>query len=264
MGEPIPSENSTMRTCKIISVCLILYLIVVSLINSSCTVPFLPEYAVCMRSNYEETEIALNDWKLLIMIPFTIIIATNILFDYDDIPIFSFKSPRFSSQTCHPNPILEEVPFKKSKSLSFINNRQNCHPPLKTSKSLSNSFLNINNSQNCHPILEVVPLKTSKSHLILEEAPFRTSKISALFIVVLIFGKCISNIFYGKLIDFGILLAIFLIKGPLIAIWTNHQQKQKSLKRNQHKMDAHFEASSLSAQAKHSQLESYVLNELNR
>ena len=78
-------------------------------------------------SNYEETEIALNDWKLLIMIPFTIIIATNILFDYDDIPIFSFKSPRFSSQTCHPNPILEEVPFKKSKSLSFINNRQNCH-----------------------------------------------------------------------------------------------------------------------------------------
>ena len=69
------------------SVLMIFYIFVVTLINSNCTVPFLPAYAVCMRTNFKEALIDWHNGKLLIIIPFTIIVATNILFDYDDIQI---------------------------------------------------------------------------------------------------------------------------------------------------------------------------------
>ena len=56
------------------------------------------------------------------------------------------------------------------------------------------------------------------------------------------------------------ILVILLIKGPLIAIWTHHQSKQKNLKKNQQEINE--VELTLSAQAENSQLESHVLNDI--
>ena len=53
----------------------------------SCPVPFLPPYAVCIQSNVEETLTKWQNYKLLLLIPFTLIICINIRFDFVDIPL---------------------------------------------------------------------------------------------------------------------------------------------------------------------------------
>ena len=61
--------------------------------------------------------------------------------------------------------------------------------------------------------------------------PLRMSIFSCLFFVTLmlkdIFVKPLDIRIY---IFIGILLGMLLVKGPIIAIWTHHQLKQKSLK----------------------------------
>ena len=169
-GQPIPSEKSILKTFAILSACLILYLFFVTLFNSTLNVSFLPLYAACMRYNYEEAELSWHNYKLLILIPFSLIIGTNIHFDIED---------------------------------------------------------------NCHPILD--------------ESPLKTSYISTLLFVIMIFQH--QAMFIRPLhilIMIGMLLVVSLIKGPLIAIWTHHQLKQKNLKKPQQKMDG--DLLSLSAQ----------------
>ena len=107
-------------------------------------------------------------------------------------------------------------------------------------------LLSINNSQNSHPIFDEIPLKTS-------------------IFSVLCFAIMVSMIMFSGSIDAGfknsfwIHSVIGLIKGPLIAIWTHHRLKQKSLKKEQQKMDVEL---TLSAQAENSQLENDVLDDI--
>ena len=58
---------------------------------------------------------------------------------------------------------------------------------------------------------------------------------------------------------FGILV-VLLLKGPLITIWTHHQLKQKSLKKNQRRKDV-IELTA-SPQKQYSQLENHPLDVL--
>ena len=189
-GGPIPSEKYILKFCSICSSCIILYAFIVTLIDFTCTAvqikPFIPvtlvpEYPVCMRSDYKEALLEWHIGKLFISIPFTIIIATNILIDITDIR------------------------------------------------------------------------KVTSSHLsIMNETPLRTSCITGLFIVNLM----LSSLFDEGLFAIGMILVFLTIKGPLIVIWTNHRQKQKSLKKKQ-RVERSF-----SAQAQCSQLESHAVNEL--
>ena len=108
-------------------------------------------------------------------------------------------------------------------------------------------LLSINNSQNSPPIFDESPLKTS-------------------IFSVLCFAIMVSMIMFSGSIDAGfknsfwIHSVIGLIKGPLIAMWTHHRLKQKSLKKEQQKMDV--VELTLSAQAENSQLENDVLNDI--
>ena len=97
-GQPIPSEKSILKTFAILSACLILYLFFVTLFNSTLNVSFLPPYAVCMRYNFEKVELSWHIYKLLLLIPFSLIIGTNIHFDIED--------------NCHP--IFDESSLKTS------------------------------------------------------------------------------------------------------------------------------------------------------
>lgn len=170
---------------------MIMYVCVVALINSIITKPFLPEYALCMRCNPEEVKL-FNEMQYLLLIPFTLVIGVNLLFDFDDIPIY--RPPRLSA---------------------------------------------INSNQNIEPILD--------------ESPLRTSIFSFLFFVFNLISRPMFLQSFNGLTDMGIYLIFFIIKGPLIAAWTNHQLKQKKLKKNQQKMDE--VELSISAQAQYSQLE---------
>ena len=111
-------------------------------------------------------------------------------------------------------------------------------------------LLSINNSQNSHPIFDEIPLKTSI--------------FSVLCFAIMV--SMLSMIMFSGSIDAGfknsfwIHSVIGLIKGPLIAIWTHHRLKQKSLKKEQQKMDV--VELTLSAQAENSQLENDVLNDI--
>ena len=176
-GKPIPSEKLILKTFATLSVCLILYLLCVALFNSTCIVAFLPQYSACMRYNFDEAElIGWHNYKLLVLIPFTFIIGTNILFDFQE---------------------------------------------------------------NCHPVFD--------------ESPLKTSYISSLLFIMII---CQAMFIKHIVITAGILLAVYLIKGPLIAIWTHHRLKQKNLKKNQQKMDV--VELTLSAQEHHSQLQNHA------
>ena len=184
-GRPIPSEKLILKTFVILSASLILYLFFVTLFNSTLNVSFLPPYAVCMRYNFEKVEFSWHIYKLLLLIPFSLIIGTNILFDIED---------------------------------------------------------------SCHPIFD--------------ESPLKTSYISTLLLVIMIFQD--QALFVRPLhilIRIGMLLVVSLIKGPLIAVWTFYQLKQKNLKKPQQKMDG--ELLSLSAQQQHLELENHDLNERN-
>ena len=65
-------------------------------------------------------------------------------------------------------------------------------------------------------------------------SPLRTSIFSGLYIVSLMSLQsrmlkckvCLGG-FYTQI---GIMLGFYLVKGPIIAFWTNHQLKQKCLK----------------------------------
>ena len=172
-GKPIPSEKLILKTFATLSVCLILYLLCVALFNSTCIVAFLPQYSACMRYNFDEAElIGWHNYKLLVLIPFTFIIGTNILFDFQE---------------------------------------------------------------NCHPVFD--------------ESPLKTSYISSLLFIMII---CQAMFIKHIVITAGILLAVYLIKGPLIAIWTHHRLKQKNLKKTQQKMNVQLELT-LSAQEQYSQ-----------
>ena len=70
----------------------------------------------------------------------------------------------------------------------------------------------------------------------------------------------VEHVFYYSIVILDNFLVILLIKGPLIAIWTHHQSKQKNLKKNQ--QDINEIELTLSAQAENSQLESHVLNDI--
>ena len=106
-------------------------------------------------------------------------------------------------------------------------------------------LLSINNSQNSHPIFDEIPLKTSI--------------FSVLCFAIMV--SMLSMIMFSGSIDAGfknsfwIHSVIGLIKGPLIAIWTHHRLKQKSLKKEQQKMD-------VEAEAENSQLENDVLDDI--
>ena len=110
-------------------------------------------------------------------------------------------------------------------------------------------LLSINNSQNSHPIFD--------------ESPLKTSIFSVLCFAIMV--SMLSMIMFSGSIDAGfknsfwIHSVIGLIKGPLIAIWTHHRLKQKSLKKEQQKMDVEL---TLSAQAENSQLENDVLDDI--
>ena len=177
-GEPIPSEKSILKKYAITLSCVIWYVSIVTLINSTCSVPFLTQYALCMRYNLLEATLSWHHCRLLVIIPCTFIICTNILYDFDDIskPIFN-------------------------------------------------------------------------------ESPLKTSCISLLFIASLLF----QTMFLNCPDAFGILV-ILLLKGPLITIWTHHQLKQKSLKKNQRRKDV-IELTT-SPQKQYSQLENHPLDVL--
>ena len=100
---------------------------------------------------------------------------------------------------------------------------------------------------------------------VIDESPVNTSCISVLFFgisIFLTFLKSIDSVLMFS-ICFGSILVILLIKGPLIALWTNRQLKQKGLKKNQQPKDIQLEELTLSAQARHSQLESYAIAEMH-
>ena len=198
MGEPIPSDKSILKKFVIISACLALYIFFVNLFNSTFKVPFFPLFAKCMRVNHEEANQNWQNYKLLLIIPFTFIIGTNIYFDFDDIP----KPPH---------------------------------------------LLSINNSQNSPPIFDESPLKTSI---------FSVTYFAILVSAVMFSGSTDAGFKNAFWIHYYV---IGLIKGPLIAMWTHHRLKQKSLKKEQQKMDVEL---TLSAQAENSQLESDVLNDI--
>ena len=147
-----------------------------------------------MGSNLEEA-LDWDEYKLLILIPFTLILCTNIHFDF-------VKPPR---------------------------------------------LLSIDNIQNSEPIFD--------------ESPLRTSLISCLALLW-VFGciLMVEHVFYYSIVILDNFLVILLIKGPLIAIWTHHQSKQKNLKKNQQEINE--VELTLSAQAENSQLESHVLNDI--
>ena len=84
-GEPIPSDKSIFKQFKNCSVFLVLYIFFVNLLNTSSRRPFIPEFVLCMNSNFEEAILDLHYCKLLILIPSTFIICINIHFDYEDI-----------------------------------------------------------------------------------------------------------------------------------------------------------------------------------
>ena len=61
--------------------------------------------------------------------------------------------------------------------------------------------------------------------------PLRMSIFSCLFFVTLMLKDMFVNRLDGRIYIFiGILLGMLLLKGPIIAFWTYHQLKQKSLK----------------------------------
>ena len=112
-GKPIPSEKSILKFCSLSSACIILYAFIVTLIDFTCTAvqikPFIPvtlvpEYPVCMRSNYKEALLEWHVGKLFISIPFTLIIASNILIDVND----------FQKITSHNLSIMNEPPLRTS------------------------------------------------------------------------------------------------------------------------------------------------------
>ena len=197
-GEPIPSDESILKKVAPISTCLILFPIFVTLYYSTCSETFVPEYVLCMRSNFDPT--SWQKSKLLIIVPFTFIIGTNILFDLD--------------------------------ANSIVNQSR---------------FADIIIRQNSPPITY--------------ESPMNTSCISILFFVMFMiqsmFLKSIDRAFYIVFL-FGCILVVLLIKGPLVALWTNRQLKQK----NQQQKDIQLDELTLSAQAQHSQLESHAIAEM--
>ena len=110
------------------------------------------------------------------------------------------------------------------------------------------------------PRLSTIINSPQNSHPIVDESPLRTSIFSGLFIVIRIPVELeiIVISLDGKYIFIGYLLGIFLVKGPIIAIWTHHQLKQKSLKNPPPKEMNEVELT-LSAQPQFSQLEINVL-----
>ena len=109
-----------------------------------------------MRSKLDQEIISWQYHKLLLVIPITLIIGANILFDFQDISIVNHYSP------------------------------------------------------------------------------LRTSIFSGLYIVSLMslqsrMEKC-KVCLGGFFTQIGIMLGFYLVKGPIIAFWTNHQLKQKCLK----------------------------------
>ena len=113
-GEPIPSDKSILKQFRNCSVFLILYIFFVNLLNTSSRRPFIPEFVLCMNSNFEEAFLDLHYYKFLILIPFTFIICINIHFDMEDNPIFT--TPRLSAINTNQSsdPILDELPLKTS------------------------------------------------------------------------------------------------------------------------------------------------------
>ena len=49
----------------------------------------MPQYAICMRSSHFEESLDWHNYQLFIFVPITLIIGTNILFDFEDIPTVS-------------------------------------------------------------------------------------------------------------------------------------------------------------------------------
>ena len=200
-GEPIPSEEAILKKVAPASPCLILYIICVTLYNSTCSKPFLPQFDICMKTNFDPTT-AWQNSKLLVIIPFTFIIGINILLDLDAI------------------------------------SKGNSRPRLE----------DIVNSQNSPPVID--------------ESPVNTSCISVLFFGISIFLFYVSQIYSVLMfsINFGFVLVILLIKGPLITLWAIRQLQQKGLKKNEQKKDVPLEESTFSAQAQYSQLENHNNN----
>ena len=112
-GEPIPSEESILKKAAPASPCLILYIICVTLYNSTCSEPFLPQFDFCMRTNFNPT--AWQNSKLLMIIPFTFIIGINILLDLDAISKGNSR-PRLEDIVNSQNspPVIDESPVNTS------------------------------------------------------------------------------------------------------------------------------------------------------
>ena len=113
-GEPIPSEESILKKVAPATPCLILYIICVTLYNSTCSEPFLPQFDFCMRrTNFDPT--AWQNSKLLMIIPFTFIIGINILLDLDAISKGNSR-PRLEDIVNSQNspPVINESPVNTS------------------------------------------------------------------------------------------------------------------------------------------------------
>ena len=112
-GEPIPSEESILKKVAPASPCLILYIICVTLYNSTCSEPFLPQFDFCMRTNFDPT--AWQNSKLLMIILFTFIIGINILLDLDAISKGNSR-PRLEDIVNSQNspPVIDESPVNTS------------------------------------------------------------------------------------------------------------------------------------------------------
>ena len=112
-GEPIPSEESILKKVAPASPCLILYIICVTLYNSTCSEPFLPQFDFCMRTNFNPT--AWQNSKLLMIILFTFIIGINILLDLDAISKGNSR-PRLEDIVNSQNspPVIDESPVNTS------------------------------------------------------------------------------------------------------------------------------------------------------
>ena len=112
-GEPIPSEESILKKVAPASPCLILYIFCVTLYNSTCSEPFLPQFDFCMRTNFNPT--AWQNSKLLMIILFTFIIGINILLDLDAISKGNSR-PRLEDIVNSQNspPVIDESPVNTS------------------------------------------------------------------------------------------------------------------------------------------------------
>ena len=112
-GEPIPSEEAILKKVAPASPCLILYIICVTLYNSTCSKPFLHQFDFCMQTNFDPT--AWQNSKLLMIIPFTFIIGINILLDLDAISKGNSR-PRLEDIVNSQNspPVINESPVNTS------------------------------------------------------------------------------------------------------------------------------------------------------